>query len=81
MDLGTVVCGLIGHSSIVNIDFGRISCARCGVVLADGLTQAINPEWEKTLVYRKCPHGPDCKKCDANRKQLTWKDRLLTKAG
>jgi len=80
IDLGKVMCGLIGHSKIVYLDFGRICCARCHEVLADGLTQTVDPDWEKTLVYRKCPHGPDCKICKNNKSNLGWKDKLLVGA-
>ncbi len=81
MEIGKVVCSLIGHSRIVDICMGRISCARCGEILVDGLTQAIDSKWEteNCLVYRKCPHGSNCKKCAENKKLLIWKDRLLVK--
>ena len=67
-----IYCVLFGHSRIVDIWFGRISCARCGEQLVDGLTQAIDPYFEEELVYRKCPHGPDCTRCADNMKNLKY---------
>lgn len=76
----SIACVLIGHSRMVSIDFGRIHCARCNEMLVDGLVSVIDPRWEKTLVYQKCPHGPDCKICAENEKTLTWKDKIFVES-
>ena len=51
INLGKVICGLIDHSDKVNEDMGRITCSRCGEVLIDTWTQAIDPEFEKSLIF------------------------------
>lgn len=52
MNLGKVICGLLGHPAVVDESMGRIFCHRCGELLVDTLTQAVNPAWEKSLVYK-----------------------------
>ena len=51
MNIGKIICGFIGHTNKVNECMGRITCARCKEILVDTMTQTIDPEFEKTLVY------------------------------
>jgi len=70
MDIRKIICGFIGHSHICDMWFGRISCARCGEVLVDEMTQIANPGWRKTLIFRENGHY--------NKKaEISWKDRIF----
>lgn len=52
MNFGKVICGFLGHPDTVDECMGRIFCHRCGELLVDTMTQAVNPKWEKALVYK-----------------------------
>lgn len=66
-----IVCSLIGHSKIVDLCFGYVTCARCNQQIGDTLGGIFDL---KTYVIV----GHKCKECVANYKSLTWKDTYLT---
>lgn len=65
------MCAWFGHSKIVDVDFYLVSCARCGVQIAD--TLQTGGRADIVIV------GHDCEKCRANAKKLTWRDKLFTR--
>ena len=64
------ICLFIGHSNIIEGDFGWMHCARCGWYLGDSLGGAYSND--KCVIV-----GHSCKICKKNWKKLTWKDKLL----
>ena len=62
-------CVWFGHSNIVTNCFGYVSCARCGVQIADTLTGGPVPD--AVLV------GHDCDTCRKNYIKCTWRDKLF----
>jgi hypothetical protein len=69
-----VICGLIGHSRIVD-DAGdgpgwRVTCARCGD-LVDGTDQIFDA---CGAVFRRHVEESDCESCKENIKNMTWRD-------
>jgi DNA-directed RNA polymerase subunit RPC12/RpoP len=66
-----ITCSLIGHSRIQTFCFGYYNCARCGAQLGDSLG-GIYPGAEKAVVV-----GHKCPTCEANYKELTWKDKIF----
>lgn len=69
----SVVCALVGHSRIVHLCFGEVSCARCGARIGDTLMSAF--DLRKHVIT-----GHDCKTCRANRKALDWTSTFLVPA-
>ena len=67
----SITCSLIGHSRIQTHFWGYYNCARCGVQLGDGLG-AFYPDAKKVVVV-----GHKCPICEANYKELTWKDKIF----
>jgi len=66
-----MVCVLFGHSNIQETCFGYFNCARCGDQVGDTLG-SIYPNAVNVVIV-----GHNCKKCKANYKKLTWKDKFL----
>lgn len=66
-----VTCALIGHSRIQNYCFGYYTCARCGEQLGDSLG-GIHSAAESVVIV-----GHKCSVCEANYKDLTWKDKVF----
>ncbi len=64
-----VTCALLGHSHIVDMCFGYVTCARCGEQIGDTLGGAYQPT-EDVIV------GHGCTTCRANYTKLTWQDTL-----
>ena len=65
-----IVCQLIGHSRIVELCFGYVSCARCGDQIGDTLA-GIYDTSDKVIV------GHNCETCRSNYEKLGWKDRFM----
>ncbi len=65
-----VVCAIIGHSRIVSMCFGYVSCSRCQDQIGDTLASSF--DLDKCVVV-----GHNCTKCQANLKKMTWRDRFL----
>ena len=68
----SIVCALVGHSSIVRMCFGYVNCGRCGDQIGDRLAGAFSLE-NKVVV------GHDCPTCRKNFQQMTWRDTLYAK--
>lgn len=66
-----VTCSLVGHSRIINMCLGYMSCGRCGAHLGDTLIGADDAK-ENVII------GHHCKTCLENAKTLTWRDTLYT---
>ena len=65
-----ITCILIGHSRIVTMNYGHVSCARCGDQIGDtlgGMTSL-----ENSVVV-----GHACDICRANYEKLDWQDKLF----
>jgi len=65
-----IVCQLIGHSRIVELCFGYVSCARCGDQIGDTLGGTYDLS-DKIVV------GHNCETCRANYAKLNWQDRFM----
>ena len=66
-----VTCSLLGHSNIVEVCFGYVTCSRCGEQLGDMLGGCYyNPNAVQV--------GHNCPTCRDNYKKLTWKDKILS---
>ena len=63
-------CVWFGHSRIVKMCFGYVSCARCYTQIGDRLAGVFNLEHHVIV-------GHDCDYCKENYKALGWKDKLL----
>ncbi len=68
--LKAILCVLVGHSRIVEMCWGQVTCARCGDVVGDTLVGACD------LVGRVVMEH-DCETCREVWDELTWRDRLL----
>ena len=65
-----LACILLGHSSIVNVCMGEVTCGRCGDLVGDALRGAYDAG-EDVIIH-------DCKTRRKNFKALTWRDKLYT---
>ncbi len=65
-----IVCALVGHSDIINICFGEVTCGRCGDILGDTIIGLYDTK-ENVVI------GHDCKTCRKNFKKLTWRDKFM----
>lgn len=65
----SVVCAMIGHSKIVFLCFGEVSCGRCNHPIGDTLMGSY--DLSKCVIV-----GHDCDNCHSNYKALTWQDKL-----
>lgn len=65
-----VVCALVGHSDIIDVCFGEVTCGRCGEIVGDTLMGMYSLK-EKVIM------GHDCKVCRKNFKKLTWRDKFM----
>lgn len=69
-------CGIFGHSRIVNVDWGRVCCARCDEFIVDGMTSMFdNSGW--VLPRHVC--GKRCRNCQDNWKRLKWHEKIWVK--
>lgn len=66
----SMVCALVGHSRIVTLCFGYVSCGRCDAQIGDTLGGSYS-------LVRDVIVGHDCPTCRRNAKKLTWRDTLL----
>ncbi len=73
-----VTCSLIGHSRIQTHCMGYYYCGRCGAQLGDSLG-SVYPQAEKVVVVSDGNqlHSAGCKTCEANYKELTWRDKVF----
>ena len=69
---GAVVCALVGHSKIIEMCAGYVSCARCEATIGDRLGGCFD-------TTRHVIVGHNCKECRKNYKSLTWTDKLFAK--
>lgn len=65
-----IVCALVGHSMIVSVCLGYISCGRCDEQIGDILGGSFNL---KECVILK----HDCEDCAKNYSKLGWKDLFM----
>lgn len=65
-----IVCALIGHSRIVSMCFGYVSCARCATQIGDTLGGCFDLT-ESVIV------GHKCSVCTANFEKLDWADKVF----
>lgn len=65
-----VVCACIGHSKIVSLFFGYVSCARCEAQIGDTLAGVYDTS-DKVVM------GHDCDICRANALMLDWTDTFM----
>lgn len=66
-----IICTLIGHSRIITICFGYVSCARCEHQIGDTLAGMFDTS-DCVIV------GHNCEACRANYEKLDWTDKYLT---
>ena len=66
-----VVCALVGHSRIVRLFWGQVTCGRCGAVVGDTIANATSVK-EAVIV------GHNCEECQANYAKLGWEHKFLT---
>lgn len=64
-----VICLIIGHSRIVSMFFGYVSCGRCGEQIGDTLASCY--DLTDCVII-----GHDCEKCHENFKKMKWQDKL-----
>lgn len=69
----SIVCSLIGCSRISTVCFGYRYCARCGDQIGDNLGSIDAGRPDAVVI------GHNCKKCRANYKKCTWKDKVFVK--
>lgn len=69
-----VMCVLFGHSNVVDLCFGYVTCARCNAYLGDTLAGAYS--LEEMVVAPHIEYDFDCV-CRKNFERLTWKDCFL----
>lgn len=65
-----IFCVLFGHSDIITMCFGYVSCARCEDQIGDTLA-GVYPTNKCVVVGHNCPT------CRENYKRLTWRDKFL----
>ena len=65
-----VTCALIGHSRIVTMCLGYVSCARCGDQIGDTIGGT-------TDLGENVVAGHNCDTCRENYTKLTWADKLF----
>lgn len=73
MNIKLAICALIGHSRIVTMCFGYISCGRCKEQIGDTLAGA---DSAKGLVIIQ----HDCETCRDNYTKMTWRDKFLVRS-
>lgn len=66
----SIVCSLVGHSRIIKMCFGYVSCGRCDSQIGDTLGSTFDTT-ESVIV------GHKCKTCRTNFRKLTWRDTLF----
>lgn len=64
-----VICSLIGHSRIVSMCFGYVSCGRCGAQIGDTLGSVFDLT-EYVII------GHNCETCQKNYEAMKWQDKL-----
>ena len=67
-----VTCALIGHSRIIDTDFGYVHCARCDARIGDTLAGAYDMDGRFIV-------GHNCEKCRTNYRAMTWRDKLFVR--
>lgn len=67
----SVACALVGHSGIVEVCFGQVTCGRCGTVLGDTLVGSYS-------LKGKVVRGHKCDDCKTAMATLGWRDTYLT---
>src|ERR1019366_5040471 len=67
-----VVCALVGHSRIVSMCFGYVSCGRCQAQIADRL-MGVYSEASSCVVINH-----SCKTCRTNFNKMGWQDKFLS---
>lgn len=71
----SVVCSLIGHSHVIDMCFGYVSCARCNAQIGDTLAGAFDTTGHVVVGHRA--EGAPCSTCLANYKKLRWQDKVF----
>lgn len=71
MQAKNVICALVGHSRIVTMCFGYVSCARCEDQIGDKLASVFDTTHCVVV-------GHNCETCQKNYAQMTWRDKWLT---
>lgn len=66
-----VICALVGHSKVIDICFGQVTCNRCGEILGDTLIGCYDTT-DKVVVNHACDT------CRDNYKKLDWHSKLMT---
>jgi hypothetical protein len=65
------VCAFLGHSRIIEGFLGYQYCGRCGEQVGDTLGGA--------GIRFSVGIGHNCKTCQENYKQMTWRDKLFVR--
>lgn len=68
-----LACALIGHSRVVNVCFGEVTCARCGALLGDTYVDSDFVTEAGGHMTKDC----DCPGCHIAYKTMTWRDTYL----
>ena len=67
-----LACALLGHSAIVEMCFGQVTCARCDALLGDTIGGCFD-------LRDKVIRGHACEKCRKVFEGLGWQDRLYVR--
>lgn len=70
-----VVCALVGHSRVVEVCFGQVTCARCEAILGDVLAGAYDLS-QKVII--SSGHS-DCEECRKAYGNMTWRSKYMAK--
>lgn len=71
----SVTCSLVGHSRVISMCFGYVSCARCEDQIGDTLGGSFDTSNHVVVGHRNA--GRVCKTCRAAYKKLDWRDKLF----
>lgn len=66
-----VVCALVGHSHVVHLCLGEVTCARCGDRIGD--TWLSSADLSGAVVV-----GHSCETCATNYARMGWRDKFMT---
>lgn len=71
-----VVCALVGHTRVVAVCFGQITCERCEGVIGDTLMGTGDEAREAVIVGHRS-NGAPCNACRHQAKSLTSMERFM----
>lgn len=72
----SVTCSLIGHSRVISMCFGYVSCARCEDQIGDTLGGSFDTA-NRVVVGHRAKNNRPCPTCKKAYKKLDWRDKLF----